>query len=82
MVCHRLKTLDDSLTNSHTRHHDDKLCPAIVLIEFVHGLDIGIGLTRSRLHLYAQCQCAIAVTKHVIDWLQLLTDLHFTNIAS
>ena len=37
MVGHRLKTLDDTLANRHTRHNDDILRPAIVLVEFVRG---------------------------------------------
>ena len=54
VVTHHLKTLLYAFTNGNTRYYYDKLTPAILPIEFVHGFDIGIGLACPCFHLYSQ----------------------------
>ena len=53
-----------------------------MLIELVHRLDVGVGLTRTRLHLDTQCQRAMGIASHVIDRLQLPLRLNRTDILS
>ena len=40
-----------ALADGHRRHDDDKLAPAIALIQLVHRFDVGIGLACAGLHL-------------------------------
>ena len=80
VVGHRLQALDDPLTDRHTGYHDDELRPAVVLVELVHRLDIGIGLTCTRLHLDAQRQRAMGIAKHTLDRLEILTHLDRADI--
>ena len=51
-----------------------------MLVELVHRLDVGVGLTRTRLHLDAQSQRTMGITSHVVDRLQLLLRLDSTDI--
>ena len=50
MLLHALKALQYAFSDGDAWHHHHKLGPAIAGIQFIHGLDVGIGLTRTRLH--------------------------------
>ena len=43
--------LQHTFTNRHARHHDDKLLPAIVLMQFVDRPQVHISFTGAGLHL-------------------------------
>ena len=49
LLCH-LKGLVHALPDGHAGHHHDKLAPAVVPVQLVHGLDVGVGLTHAGLH--------------------------------
>ena len=48
---HRLKGLFHAFTDRDTRHHDNKLAPAVTLVQLKHGLDIDIGFAGTGFHL-------------------------------
>ena len=37
--------------DGHTGDNDDKLAPAVVLVQLEHGLDVNVGLAHAGLHL-------------------------------
>ena len=45
-----LKGFFYALTDSNTRHNNDKLTPAVFLVQFKHRLDIHIGFTCTGFH--------------------------------
>lgn len=51
VILHRLKRLPHALTDRDTRHNDDKLRPAVALVQLEHRLDVDIGLAGTSLHL-------------------------------
>lgn len=69
----------DSLTDSDTRHHDDKLRPSIVTVQFVHGLDVGVGLARTCFHFNGKSQIP---TFQMINGVQSLRHLNGTNVLT
>ena len=50
MLLHTLKTLQHTFTDGDAWHNHHELRPAVTLIQFVHGLDVGIGLASTCLH--------------------------------
>ena len=46
-----LERLVDTLPDSHAGYHHDELAPAVVPVQLVHGLDVGVGLAHAGLHL-------------------------------
>ena len=51
MLFRHLKRLKHTLSNGNTGHYNDELTPSIMLIQFIHGFNIGIGLSYAGLHL-------------------------------
>ena len=51
MLLHTLKALQHPFAYGDAGDNHYELCPAITLVQLVHGLDIGIGLARTRFHL-------------------------------
>ena len=51
MLLGHLKGLVHALPDGHAGHHHDELAPAVVLVQLVHGLDVGVGLAHAGLHL-------------------------------
>ena len=66
MLLHGEKTLIYALSDGDAGHYDDKLGPAILLVQLKHGLDVGIGLARTRLHLDGEGSA------HALQLLQML----------
>ena len=46
-----LERFIDAFADGDGRHDDDKLAPAVALVQLIHRFDIGIGLARSGFHL-------------------------------
>ena len=51
VVLHGLKALVDALADRDAGDDNDKLGPAVALVELKHGLDVDIGLSGASLHL-------------------------------
>ena len=49
-----LKGFLDAFTDGNTGHHNDKLAPAVALVQLEHGLDVHIGLAGTGFHLNIQ----------------------------
>ena len=45
-----LERFIDAFADGDGRHDDDKLAPAVALVQLIHRFDIGIGLARAGLH--------------------------------
>ena len=54
MFLRHLKRLIDALTDGNARHDHDEFAPTIMLVQLVHGLDVGIGLADACFHLNGQ----------------------------
>ena len=54
MIYRDVETLLHSLSDSDAWNHHDKLGPAILLVQFEHGLDIDVSLSRTGFHLYIE----------------------------
>ena len=54
MLLSHLKGLIHALADGDTRYHHNELAPAIVLVQLIHGLDIGIGFANAGFHLDGQ----------------------------
>ena len=50
MLLSCLKGLIDTLTDSNTRNNNDKLRPAVMLIQLIHSFDVCIGLADTCFH--------------------------------
>ena len=44
MLLGHLEGLVDTFTDSHAQYNHDELTPTVVLVQFIHGFDIGVGL--------------------------------------
>ena len=44
MILRHLKGLINTLADGNARHDHNELAPAVVLVQLIHGLDVGIGL--------------------------------------
>ena len=54
MLLRDLKGLVDALPYGDAGNHHDELAPPVVLVQFKHGFDIGIGLAHAGFHLNGQ----------------------------
>lgn len=54
MLLRYLEGLIDAFSNGNAGHDHDKLAPTIVLVQLIHGLDVGVGFTDTGLHLNGQ----------------------------
>ena len=54
MLLRHLKGLIYPLADGNARHDHNKLTPTVVLVQFVHGLDVSIGFTDARFHFNGQ----------------------------
>ena len=54
MLLSDLERLIDALTDSHRRHHNDKLGEAVFAVQFKNGLGVDVGLAGAGLHLNAK----------------------------
>ena len=76
VILHGFKALADALTDSNARHDHDKLAPAILLVQFKHGLYIDVGLTRSGLHLHVKGAGAKPSGHYVFRQLDIIASLN------
>ena len=76
---HTFKTLEHTFADGDAGHHDDELGPAIDPVQFKHGLDVGIGLTRTRFHFNGQCQ---SLALQLLNRFQPLCHLNAPNIVA
>ena len=76
MLLRHLKGLIDALADGNARHDHDKLAPTVVLVQLVHGLDIGIGLADAGFHLNRQIIAAF----QFLRGLDLIGTLHLLQI--
>ena len=58
VVLHCLETLEYTLADCHAWYDDDELAPSVELVEFIHGLDVGVGLAGTGLHLDCEVDTA------------------------
>ena len=49
----------DALADGDAGHHDDKLAPAVALVQLVHRFDVGIGFADASLHLNGEVVAAL-----------------------
>src|SRR5699024_9335855 len=49
----------DALADGDAGHHDDKLAPAVALVQLVHRFDVGIGFADAGLHLNGEVVAAL-----------------------
>ncbi len=78
MLRHTAETLLHALADGDARHHDDELAPAVAAVQFVHRLDVGVGLARTRLHLYGQRK---AVALQSVNGPQALGHLYGADVV-
>ena len=52
MFLHGFEALLNAFTNRNARNHDNKLTPAIQLIQLEHGLDVNISFTGTGFHFH------------------------------
>ena len=76
MFLRHLKRLIDALADGNARHDHDELAPTIVLVQLIHGLDVGISLTNTCFHLNGQ----IVATFQLIRWLDLICALYLLQM--
>ena len=76
VILHGLKTLADALSDSNARHDHDKLAPAVLLVQFKHGLYIDVGLTRSSLHLHVKGAGAKSSGRYGFRQLDIIASLN------
>ncbi len=76
MVLRNLKGLVHALANGDGRHDNDELRPAVVLVQFIHRLDVGVGLADTRFHLNRQ----IVATFQSLGRLQQIAALNLLKV--
>ena len=54
MIYRNVEALLHTLSDSDAWNHHDKLGPAILLVQFEHGLDIDVCLSRTGFHLHIE----------------------------
>ena len=72
MILRHLKGLINALADGNARHDHDEFAPAVVLVQLIHGLDVGIGLADAGFHFNRQ----IITTFQLIRRLDLVGTLH------
>ena len=82
VLLHTLKALQHTFAYGDAGDHHHELCPAVTLVQLIHGLDIGIGLARTRFHLDGECHAHTLQVLQVIDRLQSLFSLYGTHILA
>ena len=75
LLCH-LKRLINALADSDARHNHDELAPTVVLVQLIHGLDVGIGLADTGFHFNRQ----VIATFQLVRWLDLIGALYLLQM--
>ena len=76
MLLRHLKGLINALADGNARHDHNELAPTVVLVQFVHGLNVGIGLADAGLHFNRQ----IITTFQLVRRLDLIGALHLLQM--
>ena len=76
MLLRHLKRFIYAFADSNARHDHDELAPAVVLVQLIHRLDVGIGLANARLHFNRQ----VVATFQLVRRLDLIGTLHFLQM--
>ena len=79
VFCHTLKTLEHAFADGNTGHYNHKFRPTIAGVQLVHGLDVGIGLTRTCFHLDGK---GASVALQMLHGLQSFCHLYTTHILA
>ena len=80
MILHGLKALVDALADRDAGDDNDKLGPAVALVELKHGLDVDIGLSGASLHLDIELHPAELVHQ-LIALCDIAVMLDFSDIS-
>lgn len=72
-----LERFIDAFADGDGRHDDDKLAPAIALVQLVHRFDVGIGLARTGFHLDGEID---ARTGQLVRGLETISALHRAQV--
>ena len=80
MLLHDGETLLHALANRNARHDHDELRPAILLIQFEHGLDIHIGLSCARFHLHIERAAAKPARHDTLAQMDIVPALHAVDV--
>ena len=76
MLLRHLKRFIYALADGNARHDHDEFAPTIVLVQLIHGLDVGIGLADAGFHFNRQ----IITTFQLVRRLDLIGALHFLQM--
>ena len=76
MLLRHLKGLINALADGNARHDHNELAPTVVLVQFVHGLNVGIGLADAGFHLNGQ----IVASFQLFRRLDLIGTLHLLQM--
>ena len=76
MLLRHLKGLINTLADGNTRHDHDEFAPTVVLVQFIHGLDVGIGLADAGFHFNRQ----IIATFQLVRRLDLIGTLYLLQM--
>ena len=76
MFLRHLKGLINTLADGNARHDHNELAPAVVLVQLIHGLNVGIGLADAGLHFNRQ----VVATFQLIRRLDLISTLHLLQM--
>ena len=76
MLLRHLKRFIDALADGNARHDHDEFAPTIVLVQFIHGLDVGISLTDAGFHFNRQ----IIATFQLVRRLDLIGTLYLLQM--
>ena len=76
MLLGHLKGFVNTFSNGDAGYNHDELAPTVVLVQLVHGLDIGIGLADAGFHFNRQ----IITTFQLIRRLDLVGALHLLQM--
>ena len=79
VLCHTLKTLEHAFADGNTWHYNHKFRPAIAGVQLIHGLDVGIGLTRTCFHLNGK---GTSVSLQMLHGIQSFCHLYATHILA
>ena len=71
-----LKGLINTLADGNARHDHDELTPTVVLVQLIHGLDVGISLADTGFHFNRQ----IITTFQLVRRLDLIGALHLLQM--
>ena len=76
MLLRHLKGLIHTLADGNARHNYDELAPAIMLVQFVHGLDISVSFADASFHFDGQIVSSFQLFRR----LDLICPLHLLQV--